>query len=268
MTLEKLERGIQTAVQARDRDEHEISTFLLSHSPAFNSLVRLSFERVWLARQSSALERERDEVEQDRMRREGERTRIELRNDELALARRNLEQRRRELEEMRAQLEVTKRVAEETVFEVALQRRRICEDLEKIYPIEAIVGKSLAFSIRGIELPNTDYKGFDENLLGTALGYTAHLVYLLSFYLNIKLRYPVFPAGDKSYVEDPVSVFQGSRTFPLWPRGSVYYRFEYGVFLLNKDIEQLMNSLSLLVIDLRHTLPNLKCLLLSMEANG
>lgn len=35
------------------------------------------------------------------------------------------------------------------------------------------------------------------------------------------------------------------------------YRFEFGVFLLNKNIEQLMNAYGLIVIDLRHTLPNI-----------
>ncbi|KAK9381595.1 UV radiation resistance protein and autophagy-related subunit 14-domain-containing protein [Kockiozyma suomiensis] len=268
MKLEKIERGISSAEQARDRDELNISTYLATNASAFKSVVRVSLERVWLSRQASSLEAEHGLLEKVKMKREGEKTRIELRNDELTVAKRNLEERRRELGEMRADLETQRRKAEETKVEILMQRRRICDDLERIYPIEPIVGKSLAFSIRGVELPNTEYSGFDDDVLGTALGYTAHLVYLLSFYLNVKLRYPVYPAGNKSYVEDSVSVFQGSRTFPLWPRGSVYYRFEYGVFLLNKNIEQLMNSQSLLVIDLRHTLPNLKCLLLSMEANG
>jgi hypothetical protein len=41
----------------------------------------------------------------------------------------------------------------------------------------------------------------------------------------------------------------------------VRYRFEYGVFLLNKNIEILSNSLGLRPVDIRHTLPNLKYLL-------
>ncbi|KAK9471492.1 uncharacterized protein V1510DRAFT_420077 [Dipodascopsis tothii] len=151
-------------------------------------------------------------------------------------------------------------------FELAKERRRVCTDLQKLYPIEPILDKTLAFSIRGVELPNTAYEGFDEDKLGTALGYTAHLVYLMAYYLGVKLRYPIYPSSLRSYVFDPISVLQGPRAFPLWPKGSVYYRFEYGVFLLNKDIEQLMNSQSLLVIDLRHTLPNLKCLLLALDA--
>jgi hypothetical protein len=52
--------------------------------------------------------------------------------------------------------------------------------------------------------------------------------------------------------------------FPLYAKGSDRYRFEYAVFLLNKNIEQLMNSQGLNIMDLRHTLPNLKYLILSL----
>lgn len=44
-------------------------------------------------------------------------------------------------------------------------------------------------------------------------------------------------------------------------KGVVRYRFEYGVFLLNKNIEILSNALGLRPIDIRQTLPNLKYLL-------
>ncbi|CEI90460.1 Putative UV radiation resistance protein [Rhizopus microsporus] len=40
-------------------------------------------------------------------------------------------------------------------------------------------------------------------------------------------------------------------------KGVDQYRYEFGVFLLNKNIEQLMNAYGLIVMDLRHTLPNI-----------
>lgn len=74
--------------------------------------------------------------------------------------------------------------------------------------------------------------------------------------------------------------------FPLFSKGVDTYRFEYGVFLLNKDIEmvaislsshalfltgahkflntQLMSERDLRALDMRHTLPNLKNLLLTV----
>jgi hypothetical protein len=50
-------------------------------------------------------------------------------------------------------------------------------------------------------------------------------------------------------------------TYPLYSKGVVRYRFEYGVFLLNKNIEMMSNALGLRPIDIRQTLPNLKYLL-------
>ncbi|KAK9324301.1 UV radiation resistance protein and autophagy-related subunit 14-domain-containing protein [Lipomyces orientalis] len=268
MKLDKIEKSILDAESHRLKNEQAISTFLLSNGHAFKSLIRAQQERAWLDFQRAALGTEQSRLETSRHRRDELSTKLELRKLELNVARQKWEQGVIALENCKAELDRKKETERAVGLEILEQRRRICEDLEKIYPIDPIVGRTLAFSIRGIELPNTSYDGYDEELLGTALGYTAHLVYLLSFYLGVKLRYPVYPGGSHSYIEDPVSVFQGSRTFPLWVKGSVYYRFEYGVFLLNKSIEQLMNSQSLLVIDLRHTLPNLKCLLLSMESNG
>ena len=51
--------------------------------------------------------------------------------------------------------------------------------------------------------------------------------------------------------------------FPLYSRGVDRTRFEYAVYLLNKNLEQLLNSQSLDIITLRHTLPNLQYLLVS-----
>jgi hypothetical protein len=53
----------------------------------------------------------------------------------------------------------------------------------------------------------------------------------------------------------------GSRTYPLFLKNSIQFRFDYGVFLLNKDLELLMSKNELKPLDIRQTLPNLKYLL-------
>ncbi|KAF9939788.1 hypothetical protein BGZ67_008896 [Mortierella alpina] len=53
----------------------------------------------------------------------------------------------------------------------------------------------------------------------------------------------------------------GPKEFPLFGKGQERLRFEYGVFLLNKDIEQLMNAYGRQFMDLRRTLPNLRDLM-------
>jgi hypothetical protein len=84
---------------------------------------------------------------------------------------------------------------------------------------------------------------------------------MLSAYLSKPLPYPLSPRGSTSTVTDLVSGTTGETVYPLFSRGVARFRFEYGVFLLNKDIELLSNHLGLRVMDLRHTLPNLKYLL-------
>lgn len=86
-------------------------------------------------------------------------------------------------------------------------------DLQNIYPIESVDDETLQFTIRGVRLPSTGkFEGRQDEEIATALGWTAHLVYLLAGYLGVPLRYPVQPVGGRSLIKDPVSVMMGSRT--------------------------------------------------------
>ena len=145
------------------------------------------------------------------------------------------------------------------------QIRRICEELTLIYPIEPIKNKPLHFSIRGIYLPNSAFDDTNRDEIAAALGFTSHVVYLLSMYLSIPLPYPILSNASTSFIEDPISVAIAQRRFPLHPT-NVSYKFEYGVLLLNKDIEFLMNRSGLRMLDIRHTLPNLKYLMYVLTA--
>lgn len=170
---------------------------------------------------------------------------------------------------------------------ISQQRRRICETLQRIYPIAPIPNRPLSFTIRGLHLPNSeDLEGASPEQVAGALGYVAHAVQLLAFYLSQPLPYPVFPRSGTSTIHDPISVMgvdvtkggssntstqsaaaaakQGprmdaaSRIFPLYPRGVPRFRFEYAVFLLNKNIELLLSNVyRVRVLDIRQTLPNL-----------
>ena len=142
-------------------------------------------------------------------------------------------------------------------------RQRICHDLQLIYPITAT-------TVLDIPLPNSDFtpSDLDKPGISASLGYTAHFVYLLGQYLAVPLRYPIQPISSVSLIRDPISIMNGSRTFPLYITTSSAvdssHRFNYGVFLLNKNIEQLVQEqhcTSLQLTDLRMTLPNLKILL-------
>lgn len=152
-----------------------------------------------------------------------------------------------------------------------------------IYPITTSPTSSSSSTnllIRNLSLTSSS----DET--AAALGYIAHLVFLLSKYLNVPLRYPLTPKGSCSVIFDlmishkrPLDVDLdtddsflrgllgrlvkqtndglGLDEFPLYLKGVDRSRFDYAVFLLNKNIEQVMNTICLPITDLRNTLKNL-----------
>eukprot|EP00026_Physarum_polycephalum_P005331 Phypoly_transcript_05363.p1 GENE.Phypoly_transcript_05363~~Phypoly_transcript_05363.p1 ORF type:complete len:615 (+),score=107.27 Phypoly_transcript_05363:79-1923(+) len=139
------------------------------------------------------------------------------------------------------------------------RRWYLVSQIRTIYTIQQSQdGKSL--SVNGFKLPNSDFTGCDEEQIATALGYVSHILYLAAKYLEVPLRYPMIPMCSRSMILDEISQ-QTSPKFPLYSRGVDRTRFEYAVFLLNKNLEQLLNSQGLEIISLRHTLPNVQILL-------
>jgi hypothetical protein len=87
---------------------------------------------------------------------------------------------------------------------------------------------------------------------------------LLARYLDVPLRYPMKLVGSRSMISDPISAeHRESPNFPLYSRGVDRNRFEYGVFLLNRNVEQLLHAQGLQSITLRHTLPNINKLMVA-----
>ncbi|SPO23761.1 uncharacterized protein UTRI_03731_B [Ustilago trichophora] len=181
-------------------------------------------------------------------------------------------------------------------LDVHAQQASLLRDLEMIFPIELSDASSLLFSICGLPLPNAVaslpqmelaqeekrwkdtvkrhvppstrpvFHPFDDDTVSSAFGLVAQLVVLLSTYLATPIHYPLATAGSRAVVQDGISLMSGPRAFPLYGKGMERYRYEYAAFLLNKDIEQLMNVHSVTVIDIRHTLPNLKNLMVTVAA--
>lgn len=148
------------------------------------------------------------------------------------------------------------------------QRRRICEELLKVFPIESTT-QSLLFTICGLPLPNTSFDNSDADIIAAALGHVARVVDMLQYYLSVPLPYPVTAFGSRSIVRDLISMLpDAQRTFPLYTKGTVKFRFDYAVFLLNKDIECLAEAQGLKLVDIRQTLPNLKYLLYVCSAGN
>ncbi|PFH54705.1 hypothetical protein AMATHDRAFT_248 [Amanita thiersii Skay4041] len=154
-------------------------------------------------------------------------------------------------------------------------RTTLLSTLSTIFPIELSSPPDLLYTILDIPLPipltpndpapplsMPTQKAVTEEAIATALGYVAQLVQLIAAYLGKGLVYPVVCIGSRSLIRDNISAMVGPRMFPLFARGVDAYRFEYGVFLLNKNINLLMADRDLRALDMRHTLPNLKNLIL------
>ncbi|KAI8814883.1 UV radiation resistance protein and autophagy-related subunit 14-domain-containing protein [Cladochytrium replicatum] len=145
---------------------------------------------------------------------------------------------------------------------LTIRQAELMYEMGLIYPIRQSPTVPGQYFILGVHLPNSDYSGLDEEKVATALGHTAHLVSVFAYYLELPLRYPIQPMSSRSTISDHITKnAPGARSFPLYSRGMERVRFDYAVFLLNKNIEQLMTHFGLRITNLRHTLPNLKSVL-------
>ncbi|GMF37092.1 unnamed protein product [Phytophthora fragariaefolia] len=113
----------------------------------------------------------------------------------------------------------------------------LVRQLGTVYPIEYVGAGE--YSIRGIRIANSDLSGGgkpDEEMISTALGYIAHLVFMLSKYLQVNLRYRVVPYSSRSFLKDEINDPQGE--YPLFKKGVEKDRHEKALRFLRKDVEQ------------------------------
>ncbi|XP_010246287.1 PREDICTED: UV radiation resistance-associated gene protein-like isoform X2 [Nelumbo nucifera] len=115
-----------------------------------------------------------------------------------------------------------------------------------------------------------------------ALGHVAHAVSLIASYLDVPLRYSLRLGGSRSYIIDhapSVEPMPSDSTssllpstnpkpteFPLFLEGQDTTRATYAIFLLNKDLEQLLNSIGLMSLGPRQVLANLNELLRTIQS--
>ena len=273
MRLSNLDDCIQDALFTRERltsqishlleEQKQSSDIISSSSQAEQRLVSANRSLATCRKQVTATQTRRSELEAS----------LRARRDAISSGDTTQQKAQKDLDLAKSKVSTRVSLLQTTKSSISGQIRRICEDLLRIYPIEPIDHKPLSFTIRGLHLPNAAAPSTSPNAdpaaTAAALGIVAHLTHLLSFYLSTALPYPPTPHGSTSTIFDPISTNMQShaaRTFPLYEKGAVTYRFEYGVFLLNSDIELLMSRQGSRMVDQRHTLPNLKYLLTVLTA--
>ncbi|KAI1062506.1 hypothetical protein LB506_006307 [Fusarium annulatum] len=277
MKLANLESSIEDAIETQQRLMEEINR-ILDESPPDNS--QMAREVVVMAdkyvtaqrRLNKQAQKKRDDLQES----------IRSRREAIVKGRELQNEAEKDMESSREKLTASEELLEQTQQQIRGQRRRICADLSDIFPITPIPNAPpLSFQICNIPLPNSIYdavtaRNISEDLLSAGLGIVALLTKHLQFYLAHPLPYPLDWFGSRSYARDDISQLSdrtvSRREFPLYlPRGGStagQWRFEYAWFLLNKDIEALCSSQGLRVVDIRHTLPNLKYLLYVCSAGS
>lgn len=140
-----------------------------------------------------------------------------------------------DLETMKVKYSDTRNLLQQAIKMVSIRQTRIILQLHSIYSLEQ--QSQSQFTICTLPLPSGDFAGCDEETVATALGYTAHFVFMISKYLNLPFRYPITPMCSRSTIRDDVSQPGGNekdKTYPLYLKGKERSSFEYGVLLLNK----------------------------------
>ncbi|KAJ8276582.1 hypothetical protein COCON_G00083340 [Conger conger] len=213
--------------------------------------LRIGVLRSELERQRKALCREVDTQQKEKAQLQGK-------EEAFSSKHRSLETERESLTEQQKECTAKRELFLKTNAQLTFRCRQLLSELSYIYPID--VSNQTDYVICGVKLPNSeDFQAKDDGSVAVALGYTAHLVLMISCFLHIPLRYPVIHKGSRSSIKDTImdKLNEKDREFPLYARGE-RYQFEYGVYLLNKNIAQLRYQHGLSTPFLQQTLPNLK----------
>ena len=267
MRLSNLDDCIQDALTTRNKLAAQISSLLREQKKSLETINAFSQAEEKLATTNRFLAVSRKSLKSTHARKSELQSSLETRRATISSGNTSQDISKSQLESLKEDLVIRRGLQQETKTALTGQIRRVCENLLSIYPIEPFDQKPLSFTIRDFHLPNaasTFLAEADPVVTAAALGHVAHIVNLLSLYLLTSIPYPPSPHGSTSTILDPVSAnlpSAAARTFPLYQKSAVAYRFEYGVFLLNSDIELLMSKQGSRMVDLRHTLPNMKYLL-------
>jgi hypothetical protein len=256
MRLSNLDESIQDALATREEIAKQINDILQS-SP-INEAPQAQEEAILSSRYVVA---SRKLLKQSMRRRSELKASIEARSVAIKSGNEVQDRAQEDVKSAQEKLLDCRALLEKATAAMHGQRRRICEELMVIFPIEP-TDHPLLFTICGLPLPNSSYDDADEDVISAALGYVARLVDMLQYYLSVPLPYPISAFGSRSIIHDPISLLaDNARTFPLYLKSTIRFRFDYGVYLLNKNIECLAESQGLRVVDIRQTAPNLKYLL-------
>lgn len=132
-----------------------------------------------------------------------------------------------------------------SLYRLDSRQIKLLGELQLVYPI--VLLESGDYSIHGAELPSDCHSTAvqrDDEQIATALGYTVHLLLLVSKYFDIALRYQLIFCASRSLIADtnpPTPTTPAAPVLmPLFKRGVERERFDCAVAWLKKDIQQIL----------------------------
>uniref|UniRef100_A0A672YYA5 C2 domain-containing protein n=1 Tax=Sphaeramia orbicularis TaxID=375764 RepID=A0A672YYA5_9TELE len=197
--------------------------------------LRIAVLRSELERQTKALGRETDL-------RQKERAQLQKKEEAFAAQHESLKEEKESLTKLQKECTAKREQFLKSNAQLTFRCRQLLSELSYIYPID-VVTKLFVITVIFFFFLNLCPAAKDDGSVAVALGYTAHLVLMISCFLQIPLRYPVIHKGSRSSIKDTITdrLSEKEREFPLYPRGERFH-FEYGVYLLNKNIAQVINQ--------------------------
>jgi len=249
-------RAVESEVKKRQ------ATLLTQVERLKRAVTQAQARRQWareLAQLERDLEAKRERCGEERDALALQRERLEPRTLAIQEAPSVLQKHRTSLPALQANIEELQGALRGARAEAERYRWQLVTALYAIYPIHPSPGAPDALQICGTRLPNSlSFAGGNEELISTGLGYVCHLVFHLSKFLGVCLKYPLLPCLSHSSIMDEIST--RATEFPLCMKGTEQLKFEYGVYLLNKDIEQILHSVDIKGAHVKNTLPNLNAI--------
>uniref|UniRef100_A0A3B3YC69 C2 domain-containing protein n=1 Tax=Poecilia mexicana TaxID=48701 RepID=A0A3B3YC69_9TELE len=193
-----------------------------------------------LQRQKKALGREIDVWQK-------ERAHLQKKEEAFSSQHESLKEEKESLTKLQKECTAKREQFLKTNAQLTFRCRQLLSELSYIYPID-VVNQS-DYVICGVKLPNSDdFQAKEDGSVAVALGYTAHLVLMISCFLQLPLRYPVIHKGSRSSIKDTITdrLSEKERDDPHL----------FGVYLLNFPEPRYQHGLT--TPDLQQTLPNLK----------
>jgi len=204
--------------------------------------------------------RARQHLVEDQQKAERLRNKIQTRSSALEEAREKLRKRKTYLASLPSpDITELKRTYEQRALELATLRRSFIAELLAFFPVNPSPTSEKESLIINILLPNDGiYTSYPAETLSAALGYVAHIVYLVSSYLGVTLPYPIDFAGARSAV---YTTDETPRRYPLY--GTRVSDMEIGTRLINYNIVYLCFTQGVHIKRAMYncTLPNLMALL-------